>query len=225
MDYQHDGYAPVIHISRFLPEYTIAIKANGRLAEKPHLGLGGIVPNLLRAPKAMSYEAVLASLIHVRQEFREKILHVFGMGGTATLHIAALLDIDSVDSSGWRNRAARGIVQLPGRGDRSVANLGNWRGRTPSEEEWELLSQCACPACKESQVEGLKMSGLEGFCNRATHNLWTILEETRLVSAHLEAGTYRDWYQTHLENTTYKPLIDRLIEMRIEPNGSNAEVS
>jgi hypothetical protein len=40
-------------------------------------------------------------------------------------YIAALLDINSVDSRGWRNRAACGIIQLPGKGDRIVADLGN----------------------------------------------------------------------------------------------------
>jgi hypothetical protein len=80
-----------------------------------------------------------------------------------TLHLAALLDVDSVDSSGWRNRAARGIVQLPGRGDRVVANLGNWRGREPDADEWGLLTSCPCPACQQFTVEGLKASGIAGF--------------------------------------------------------------
>ena len=72
--------------------------------------LGGIVPNLLRSPKAVPYQEILDSLRHVRQTFANKEIHVFGMGGTATLHLAILLGMDSVDSSGWRNRAARGIV-------------------------------------------------------------------------------------------------------------------
>ena len=35
------------------------------------------------------------------------------------------MGVDSVDSSGWRNRAPRGIMQLPGSGDRMVAELGS----------------------------------------------------------------------------------------------------
>lgn len=209
--YQHDGYMPVIHISRYLHEYTAAVLANPHLAAKPGIALGGIVPNLLRKSKAMPYQDILDALVHVREEFADKWLHVFGIGGTATLHLAALLGIDSADSSGWRNRAARGIVQLPGCGDRSVANLGSWRGRVPSAEEWNRLEACPCPACQIQGLEGLRAGGSAGFCNRATHNLWTLLEETTEIQAHLANDTYQDWYLTHLDNTIYLPLIQRLV--------------
>src|SRR5436309_6904176 len=104
----------------------------------------------------MPYKEILDTLNSVREEFAAKKLHVFGIGGTATLHLAALLGMDSVDSSGWRNRAARGIIQLPGSGDRSIQNLGAWRGRVPNEIELERLIACACPACREHGLEGLK---------------------------------------------------------------------
>ena len=143
--YRHDGYTPVIHISRYLRQYTVAVKADEQLALKPAIALGGIVPNLLRARKAMPYQEVLDALLYVREEFSTKHIHVFGIGGTATLHLAAVLGIDSVDSSGWRVRAARGIVQLPGSGDRSLAELGTWRGRQPDAREWELLVSCPVP--------------------------------------------------------------------------------
>jgi tRNA-guanine family transglycosylase len=135
-------------------------------------------------------------------------LHLFGVGGTATLHLAALLGIDSLDSSGWRNRAARGIVQLPGTGDRMVANLGSWRGRTPSPEEWTLLEGCPCPACRAAGPDGLRAGKLAGFQHRATHNLWTLLEEARQIQCHLHDGSYTTWYPTHINNSIYQPLID-----------------
>src|SRR5918994_3005069 len=108
------------------------------------MALGGIVPNLLRKPKAVPYQVVLDALVHVRRTFAGKEVHVFGIGGTATLHLAALLGVDSVDSSGWSKRTARGIVQLPGSGDRMVAELGNWRGRPASAAAWGKLTTCAC---------------------------------------------------------------------------------
>jgi queuine/archaeosine tRNA-ribosyltransferase len=154
--YQNDGYVPVIHIGQFLEKYTAAIRVDERLSAKQAIALGGIVPNLLRSPKAIPYPKILESLSHVRQEFADQKIHLFGVGGTATLHLAALLGMDSVDSSGWRNRAARGIIQLPGRGDRMVADLGSWRGRKPSQEEWETLAACRCPACQNFKLAGLK---------------------------------------------------------------------
>ena len=212
--YQDDGYVPVIHVSRLLDEYVQTIKSNRKLAAKEKIALGGMVPNLLRAPKALSYETVLESLLQVRSAFVDKELHVFGIGGTATLHLAALLEIDSADSSGWRNRAARGIVQLPGCGDRVVASLGSWRGREPSAEEWKKLKRCPCPACLEHGVNGLRASGLKGFCNRATHNLWVLLNEAQWLQKHLKAQTYERNYRRRLNNSTYLPLIEKLLELQ-----------
>ena len=211
--YQGDGFVPVIHVSRFLKDYLVEIQSSEQLSSKPGIALGGIVPNLLRAQKAIPYEEILIGLKQVRDTFTDKKIHVFGIGGTATLHLAALLGFDSVDSSGWRNRAARGLVQLQGSGDRMVADLGSWRGRKPSEEEWKQLGECQCPACQKYGLDGIKASAIDGFCNRATHNLWTLLEEVRLIDEHLKANSYQQWYEEHLDNSTYRPLIKKLLEM------------
>ena len=217
--YSHDGYVPVIHISRVLGEYITQVQAYDELAGKPSLALGGIVPNLLRAPKAMAHKDMLAGLRRVREEFAESHIHVFGIGGTATLHIAALLGFDSVDSSGWRNRAARGIVQLPGRGERIAAELGNWRGRRPDKNEWARLRRCQCPACQVHGIQGLKANGQEGFCSRAVHNLWVLLEEASRIERWLNVGieVYAKRYKSHLDNTTYMPLIEEIVESLSKP--------
>lgn len=215
--YRHDGYVPVIHISRHLDEYLRQLLTDEQLIQnKREVALGGIVPNLLKMPKAMKPENVLDKVRQVRTELADKELHVFGVGGIATLHLAALLGVNSVDSAGWRNRAARGIIQLPGRGERIVANLGNWRGREPDESEWEMLRKCPCPACQGFGVETLQASGMQGFCCRATHNLWTLLNEARQIDEHLNAGTYENWYSEHIESSTYKPLIDYVLERRMD---------
>ena len=177
------------------------------------VALGAIVPNLLRKPKAIPYTEVLAGLQHVRTTFEEKKLHVFGVGGTSTLHVMALLGIDSVDSSGWRNRAARGIVQLPGSGERLVAQLGNWRGRRPSWKEWQDLANCECPACVKYGKEGLKANKLHGFCCRATHNLWVLLEENRWLAQHVAAETYAENYGPRVDNSVYRPIIDEVLQL------------
>jgi queuine/archaeosine tRNA-ribosyltransferase len=212
--YRHDGYVPVIHVGLMLERYVVAMERDGLAERKQGIALGGIVPNLLRAPKALPYADVLGALARVRRAFASTPLHVFGLGGTATLHLAALLGIDSADSSGWRNRAARGIVQLPGRGDRMVANLGSWRGRTPDAHEWETLAACPCPACRRFGVDGLKAGALHGFCNRATHNLWVLLDEAREVDRRLGDGSYGGWFENHLENSIYLPLVRRALALR-----------
>lgn len=213
--YQHDGYVPVIHISRHLDQYLSELLSDENLRTKPAVALGGIVPNLLRARKAMPYDQVLDSVRKARTDLADKRLHIFGIGGTATLHLAALLGVDSVDSAGWRNRAARGLIQLPGRGDRMVANLGSWRGREPNDDEWGIIADCQCPACQQFGLEGLRAGGIKGFCNRATHNLWTLLEEARQIDEHLAAGTYETWYQAHIDNSVYRPLIEYTLGQRV----------
>jgi 7-cyano-7-deazaguanine tRNA-ribosyltransferase len=213
LKYQHNGYVPVVHIGSHLEQYTAWVSKDTGLSKKPWIALGAIVPNLLRKPKALPYTDVLVGLQHVRETFRDKSIHVFGVGGTATLHIAALLGFDSVDSSGWRNRAARGIVQLPGSGERLIAGLGNWRGRKPSSDEWALLKRCKCPACREYGSEGLKARKLHGFCCRATHNLSVLVEENRWLGKHIAAGTYGKNYKRRLDNSIYRPIIDELIDL------------
>jgi len=212
--FRDDGFVPVMHVGLCLPDYIKQILSNDTLSTKSRFALGGLVPNLLRAPKAIPYERVLSSLFTAREAFSHKQLHVFGIGGTATVHLAALIGFDSIDSSGWRNRAARGILQLPGRGDRVVAELGNWRGRRLSKEEMGLLARCRCPACRTGGTKGLQKRGIAGFSNRAVHNLWVLLDEARWVEERLRAGTYARYFRKRLENTTYLPLIERALEIR-----------
>jgi 7-cyano-7-deazaguanine tRNA-ribosyltransferase len=221
--YQHDGYTSVIHISPFLRKYLQKIEAHPKLSKKRHIALGGIVPNLLRAPKAIPYQHVLRALMQVRRTFADQEIHVFGIGGTATLHLAAILGIDSVDSSGWRNRAARGIVQLPGSGDRMMADLGSWRGRQLSPQEREMLTNCPCPACVHGGLEDLAAKRIEGFCNRAAHNLWVLLEEALWVEDHLTSGTYEDYYEARLDNSIYRRLIQNAVEVSDLTVGNNLE--
>jgi len=70
------------------------------------------------------------------------------------------------------------------------------------------------PACQQFGAEGLQISGMNGFCNRATHNLWTLLDEARQIDEHLAAGTYHTWYEQHARNSTYRPLIDHALSLR-----------
>ena len=213
--YRADSYVPVIHIGKLMPSYLAAVRRSADLRAKPAIALGGIVPNLLRAPKAAPYANVIGGLWKVRTAFPGKCLHVFGVGGTATLHLMALIGIDSLDSSGWRNRAARGIVQLPGRGDRMVANLGSWRGREPSVHEWSVIQRCPCPACLGFGPDALLSGGIDGFSARATHNLWVLLQEAEEIEARLADATYSKWYETHLDNSIYLPLVRQAAERRI----------
>ena len=110
-----------------------------------------------------------------------------------------------------------GLVQLPGSGERLVADLGNWRGRRPSSYEWKLLHRCVCPACRDHGVPGLRADKLHGFRCRATHNLWVLLEENLWLRHHLDAGTYAQEYEARVDNSTYQPIIDELLDGIMPP--------
>jgi hypothetical protein len=218
--YSGDGYVPVVHIGSHLPQYVECVQADARLATKKRIALGALVPNLLRKEKALPYGEILRGLLQVRAAFKDKSIHVFGVGGTATLHLTALTGFDSTDSSGWRNRAARGIVQLPGGGDRMVADLGKWRGRRPSPAEWDVLRNCPCPACAAHGTKGLKAGKLLGFCCRATHNLWVLLGENAWLEEQIRARTYAECYAARVNNSIYRPLIEELLALLGEGAGT-----
>jgi hypothetical protein len=56
--------------------------------------------------------------------------------------------------------------------------------------------------------------GLDGFCHRATHNLGVLLDEAREIQTRLLDGTYVIWYEDHLDNSIYLPLIRQALEHR-----------
>ena len=171
-----------------------------------------MVPFLLRGKGADGRTQVVDDILLVRRRLPNVRIHGFGIGGTATLHIAAVLGLDTVDSSGWRNRAARGIIQLRGTGDRIVAAFGSWRGRALSLVEKRSLKHCACPACSTGGVKGLEAGGIEGFAARATHNLWVLASELKDVELHMSDGTYAEWFPDHIDNRIFRKLIAHAVE-------------
>jgi hypothetical protein len=213
--FEHDGFVPVIHISKVFNKYICELKKNEKLTKKKSIALGGIVPNLLRSPKALSHATLLKGLRSLRKEFSEHNIHIFGVGGISTLHLAASLGIDSVDSSGWRNRAARGIVLLPGKSERTIAELGSWNGRKLNREDRDLLKKCGCPVCKKRGIKALTAKASGGFRNRATHNLWTLLLENKWIQENIANGTYLLRYKKRIENSVYRSLVESLVEKQI----------
>jgi len=202
-----DGSCPVIHAGPWLDRYLDALRRLGRTRS---LAIGGLVPHLLNGAGARRRETI-ARLRRVRGEFPGTI-HSFGVGGVVTLHLAAALGIDSADSSGWRQRAARGLVVLRGRGERMAVKLGSWKGREVGPEEWEELARCRCPACRRLGAEGLKAVGVAGFAHRAVHNLWALLEEAALIDRHLARGDFPAWSTRRIAGNRMAGLVALALE-------------
>ena len=74
LQYQGDGYVPVIHIGHHLLQYTACLAASAALFEEAvHRQLGAIVPNLLRKLDAMAYSDILASRVPCSGKFRGQV--------------------------------------------------------------------------------------------------------------------------------------------------------
>jgi len=213
--YSEDGYIPVVHAGEWLPEYLDELEER-KINLARGLALGGLVPRLLTSKGASSKKRVVDAIKRVRERYPSVELHIFGIGGLTTLHLSAALRVDSVDSSGWRNRAARGLILVPGKGERSMVPLGNWRGKEVEADDLEELEKCSCPACQRHGIEGLKASkatpgkkaaGMWGFKNRATHNLWVMLKELEEIERHFVQGDYNEWYKTHVASPLFRNLI------------------
>lgn len=223
--YAPKGFVPVVHAGKCLPKFLDSIERMEKKNSRPvtRLGLGAMVPFLLRGKGADGRFQVVDDIMAVRKRLPNARIHGFGIGGTATLHIAALLGLDSVDSSGWRNRAARGIIQLRGTGDRIIGDFGKWRGRPVSLQERKDLRNCACPSCSTDGPKMLEAGKLAGFAARATHNLWVLTKELSDIETQLKAGTYRDWYQDHMENRIFTKLVEHSLTL-LHPPGSAPRV-
>jgi hypothetical protein len=126
--------------------------------------------------------------------------------------LAAALGIDTADSSGWRQRAARGLVILRGRGERQAVPLGSWKGRALAAEDWEELGRCRCPACRVHGSAGLREEGVSGFANRAAHNLYILLEEARLINRHLDCGDFATWSARRVRGNRMADLVACALE-------------
>lgn len=134
-----------------------------------------------------------------------------GLRGLAAEHFPVAVELPpELTHPPRRQPEPPGDVLGPLAQDQLVADLGNWRGRQPSAAEWTTLRACQCPACRDYGVRGLRASKLHGFCCRATHNLWVLLEENAWLKQHVGGGTYRDNYAGRVGNSIYRPIIEEL---------------
>jgi len=207
-EYGHKGFVPVVHVG---PDFQEFFEQTIRELQPASIAIGGVVPHI-RYGRQAAPKVVIKTLAWARHRFQGSI-HVFGLGGgIGSLYLAAALGIDSMDSSGWRVRAARGVVLVPARGDRSVARLGSWGKREPSRHERELLGRCRCRSCRRDGIEHLSAPGADGFRHRAGHNLSVLLSEARMIRRHLANGDFQEWALRRLRVTTFRRFVKLAID-------------
>ena len=180
------------------------------------IGLGGIVP-LLKVKRNLTLE-----LIHfLKTEYPDRFLHVFGVGSVSTMMLLAALGVDSMDTIGWRIKAAYGAIQLVGQSDRFVSpKIGGPKTRKGlSKGDTQLLKECECPVCKGQTLRTRKSRLDNGksstFSNRATHNCWTFTKEIERTQKALNEGTLFDILEDRMSEGYWRSSyehVKRLVE-------------
>lgn len=162
-DYGIDfSYLPVIHtVSDDLDLLKYSLKKLGEtIGHKPNIiGIGSLVPLVksMKGSKKNGIESFLYTLITLRKRLPNSFIHAFGIGGTMA-YLALLAGIDSYDSNGWIQKAAYGVIQLPGISDRFLRKedhnrpylIKNRKQRNCKEpiNEIDMFMKCRCEACQ-----------------------------------------------------------------------------
>jgi len=138
-------------------------------------GIGSVVPSVFTSKGAGGIYNVIEIVTFVKSQLPDnKIIHVFGVGSTLTMHLMFYAGANSVDSTGWRTKAAFGAIQLPGIGDRYITpNKKHKKYPNLSKEEKKILENCKCPVCRKLSLKEL----IKSFEYRAIHNSWVFQEE------------------------------------------------
>lgn len=195
---------PVVHgYSR--ENLKIACKELKKIDCPKAIGIGSLVPLITSRNSRVEKQFVIDAVRIVREEFPDSFLHVFGIGGTTTMHLMFSLGVDSVDSMSWRLKAGYGAIQLPGVGDRFISppkrrkNIGIY--------EQSLLERCSCPICKgktiEERKENFDNSNPSTYQKRAIHNAYVFKEEEKEFRKKLKNGGVRVFVEERLKQTPF----------------------
>lgn len=210
---------PVIHGYNF-KELKSACNDIKRINDDPSMiGIGSLVPLLFRTNGTKRFndpiKFVIDAIRIVRKEFPDSFLHAFGVGSSKTMHLMYSLGVDSLDSTGWRLKAAYGIIQLPGVGDRHPISRNNGRASL-NEKEKKILKQCKCPSCKELSItEKLKLLN-DKFPARAIHNAHVFINEKEKFQEKIKTGNTKEFTQNRLNSGIFPKAFEYIVEKRIQ---------
>ena len=154
-----------------------------------------------RQPTRELIDMTSFALSAIEKESNFKV-HLMGWGSSPLmLHLGYYLGIGSLDSMGYRRKAAFGKIILPGRGERylgdTTSNFGNVTFKNPKNvNDIELLERCICPICRTN-----KYQLWDDWRARAIHNEWVIKQEAKTAERFLDIGI--DVYEKYLDNVVF----------------------
>jgi 7-cyano-7-deazaguanine tRNA-ribosyltransferase len=220
---------PIVHAHSVDQANKACADLRQAVGEPVVLGIGSLVPlmrthhngEVLRRKPSGQSEApveyhqssrhlVVEIIKTIRAEFPHAFLHVFGVGGTTTMHVMFALGVDSLDSIGWRLKAGYGAVQLPGFGDRFTGDRQR-KKRTllmDDEKATEALLECQCPVCQEHATLEKRLAALDkSFNNRALHNAWVFVQEADAFRAQIGTNSVESFVRERLQHSPLKSLL------------------
>ncbi|MEM2292723.1 MAG: hypothetical protein QXX41_05560 [Nitrososphaerota archaeon] len=164
---------------------------------------------------------LLLYTINVIKSLTDFKIHLMGFGSSPlTLHLAYYMGADSLDTTGYRRKAAFGKIILPGTGERYIgrgdAKFGVKKGKL-SYSDWQILLECKCPICKEDRSLLWR-----DWIARAIHNKF-ILETETLKAKHLldnGIGAYEQYLNNIFSNSStcfqsYWKYLRRAVKQKI----------
>jgi tRNA-guanine family transglycosylase len=170
-----------------------------RLYPSPSIiGIGGLVPTLQRCGTVRKsgphtpQKKIADSVRCVQAHFPRSAVHLFGVGSLHTVLAVIALGVRSVDSIGWRQAAGFGSVYIPGRHRRLLTERERERPCRPfaSDDDFELLIQCRCPACRTVTRSTTRIARLaRHYKPRAVHNIWVLYSEIADYFRARQSGT------------------------------------
>ncbi|MEM2129045.1 MAG: tRNA-guanine transglycosylase [Candidatus Bathyarchaeia archaeon] len=190
---------PVIH-GHSIQTILWYVKKLNQIHEFETYGIGSLVPSVFTSKDAGGIYNVARIVSFVRKLLPNKKIHVFGVGSALTMHLMFYLKADSVDSSGWRTKAAFGAIQLPRVGDRYITKKKKHKKYPDlSRSERETLDDCGCPVCRNYPLDSLKKS----FQLRALHNAWVFQKEVETARKLITKNDYESYVKEVLTSTPF----------------------
>ena len=214
-------YAMVLHAGPCFDEYIKRFKASKTLMNSKYVALGALASRRLRVTRLTPGDDLSGDketfeyIKETRETFVDSHLHLFGVGGArATIHLAALLGADSIDSVGWflaGGKFGRALSPVPSKSDVYICSTNSEARPAPTREDIADLEACECPTCQEYGLVGLEdpSVGLGVQC-RSAHNLYYLVKEKQLVESHLKAGTYKEWHKDHYNRPQFHAVTNAI---------------
>lgn len=201
----HVNVMPVIHgfsiktiesMLQFMERYDIDLS---------YVGMGSLVP-LIRHRVKGGRKIIVDLIAYVRKRLSSSILHIFGIGGTTTMHIMFFLGVNSIDTAAWERKAANGVIQLPGIGDRFLSKKPHNR-TILKPSEMNVLKECKCPICSNYENTEQKMKILDNKRDcRVVHNAWVYQREVDIAREMVNQGNYEKYIEKVLRSASFLSL-------------------